>query len=109
MDKYTVRDSSGEVDVVASAEAYAQALVEWVSANEADTQQLTSLVNEVFDQTGKTLPMPYLVSQVVSLLEATPQEHAAMTKRVHGHIRCMAGEGGTLAISKGKGGGVTRK
>ena len=96
--------------MVASATAYAEALTAWVAENEADTQRLTDMVNSVFDSAGgKTLPMPFLVSQAVAGLGATPQEHAAVTKRVHGHVRCMAGEGGTLVISKGKGGGVSRK
>lgn len=110
MDKFTVRDSNGTVDVVASATAYAEALSAWVAENEADTQQLTDMVNACFDNAGgKTLSMPYLVSQVVSGLGVSPAEHKATTKRVHEHVRCMAGEGGALVIAKGKGGGVSRK
>jgi len=110
MDKFTVRDSSGAVDVVASATKYAEALQAWVSQNEADPQRLTDAVNAVFDRyPGQTLPMPALVSQAVTALGATPTEYAAVTKRVHAHIQGMAGEGGSLTITKGKGGGVSRK
>jgi|GEM_PF-5713752 hypothetical protein len=110
MDKFTVRDASGAVDVLASATKYAEALQVWVSQNEADPQHLTDVVNAVFDRyNGQTLPMPALVSQAVSDLGATPAEYAAFSKRVHAHIRGMAGEGGSLTIAKGKGGGVSRK
>lgn len=110
MDKFTVRDLSGAVDVVASATKYAEALQDWVSQNEADPQRLTDVVNAVFDRfPGQTLPMPALVSLSVADLGATPSEHAATAKRVHAHIQGMASEGGSLTITKGKGGGVSRK
>ena len=44
MDKFTVRDVNGAVDVVASAAAYTAALQAWIVENEKDTQQLTELV-----------------------------------------------------------------
>jgi hypothetical protein len=110
MDKFTVRDSSGAVDVVASAKAYADALTAWVAENELDPQTLTDAVNAVFDRfPGQKLPMPALVSLTVSDLGVQPAEHRMMTERVHTHIRSLAGEGGSLVITKGKGGGVARK
>lgn len=110
MDKFTVRNASGMVDVAASTAAYAEALTAWVAENEADTQRLTDVVNAVFDRfPGKTLPMPALLSLVVTELGATPAQYKAVTDRAHAHVRCMAGEGGTLVIAKGKGGGVSRK
>lgn len=110
MDKFTVRDLSGAVDVIASATKYAEALQDWVSQNEADPQHLTDVVNAVFDRfSGQTLPMPALVSLSVADLGATPTEHMAVSKRVHAHIQGMAGKGGSLTITKGKGGGVSRK
>ena len=110
MDKFTVRDSSGAVDVVASATKYAEALQTWVGENETDPQRLTDVVNAVFDRyNSQTLPMPALVSMSVADLGATPAEHGALTKRVHAHVQGMAGEGGSLTITKGKGGGVSRK
>lgn len=109
MNSFTVRNSAGAVDVVASVSAYTQALQTWVSENEADVQQLTDTVNEVFDKyPSQVLPMPALVSMVVTELGATPSEHKTVTARVYAHVRCMAAEGGTLQITRGKGGGVTR-
>jgi len=110
MDKFTVRDTSGAVDVVASASKYAEALQAWVNENETDPELLSDVVNAVFDRyPGQTLPMPALVSLSVADLGATPAEHGAVTKRIHAHIQGMAGEGGSLTITKGKGGGVSRK
>jgi len=110
MDKFTVRDSSGAVDVVASAAKYAEALSAWVAENEVDPQRLTDAVNAVFDRfPSQTLPMPALVSLAVTEFGATPQQHKTISNRIHAHIRGMAGEGGTLVVTKGKGGGVSRK
>ena len=110
MDKFTVRDVNGAVDVVASAAAYTAALQAWIVENEKDTQQLTELVFNVFDKfAGKTLPVPAVVALVVNELGVSPSDHKAMSARVHKHIQTMASTNGPLVITKGKNGGVNRK
>ena len=110
MDKFTVRDANGLVDVAASAVAYATALQAWVVENEADSQRLTDLVNKVFEQfAGKTLPVPAVVALVVHELGSSPADHKAMTARVHKHVQTMASTTGPLVITKGKNGGIRRK
>ena len=109
MDKFTVRDSSGAVDVGASAKAYTDALTAWVAANESSTDEIAAAVMAVFDRfPGQVLPMPALLSLAVTELGVAPSEHAETSKRVHLHVRSLAGEGGSLTITKGKGGGVKR-
>lgn len=109
MDKFTVRDASGAVDVVASATAYAEALTVWVAEHETSAERVSAAVNAVFDRfPGQKLPMPALLSMAVVELGASPAEHRALTDRVHAFVRGAAGEGGTLTIGKGKGGGVSR-
>ena len=110
MDKFTVRDVSGAVDVIASAAAYATALQAWVLENETDSQRLTDLVSKIFDQfAGKTLPVPAVVALVVNELGVSPADHKKMTVRVHKHIQAMASTDGPLVITKGKNGGICRK
>lgn len=50
MDKYTVRDSSGSVDIIASFSAYAEVLTEWVKNNEFPTEKVEAAVEAVFDR-----------------------------------------------------------
>lgn len=108
MDKYTVRDSSGSVDVEASAVAYAEALVQWVDENELSQERLDAAVNAVFDQfLGQTIHMPALLSAATLELGGSPAEHKTHSKRLHQHIRGLH-DRGVLQITKGKGGGVAR-
>jgi hypothetical protein len=106
MDKYTVRDSNGSVDVAASANAYAAALANWVVENETPTADIEAAVEAVFDQHPK-LTMPTLLSHVVHELGATPEQFKALTERSGAYVRGQATLG-RLEITKGKGGGVAR-
>ena len=108
MDKFTVRDESGSVDVLASAEKYAEALQAWVAENEIAPERLDAVVNAVFDRfPGKTIQMPALLSLCAVEMGGDPNAHKQVTKRLHAHVRGMA-SAGTLSITKGVGGGVTR-
>lgn len=108
MDKYTVRDDSGAVDVLASAEKYAVALQKWVEDNELPVDTLDSAVNAVFDQfVGKRLAMPYLLSAAIQHLGIAPENFAAVTDRLRKHVQGQA-KLGTISIAKGASGGVAR-
>ncbi len=108
MDKFTKRDASGSVDVVASATAYAEALQKWVADNEVASDTIEGAVEAVFDRfDGKRLPVPALVAMSVSELGATPEQHKALTTRVQAYVKGQK-EAGRLDVGKGKGGGVTR-
>lgn len=108
MDKYTVRDESGVVDVVASAEKYAEALAAWTAENELSTEALDTAVNAVFDRyRGQNLHMPALLSMCAVEMGGDPSAFKQVTKRLHAHIRGMAASG-VLSITKGVGGGVCR-
>ncbi len=111
MDKFVVRDSSGAVDVSASAQAYAAALTKWVAENEVSSDRIAAAVNAVFDRfPGQRLPMPALLSLAVAELGVEPAAHKAMTDRVHAFVSGQSkGDGATIVIAKGKNGGVTRK
>lgn len=107
MDKYTVRNTDGSVDVAASANAYALALANWVAENEVPATDIEAAVEAVFDQHTGKLPMPALLNAAVNELGATPAQFKALTERCHAYVRGQALTG-RLEISKGKGGGVSR-
>jgi len=108
MDKYTVRNSSGAVDVEASAVAYVEALVKWVNENELSQESLNAAVHAVFDRfRGQTILMPALISAASLELNDDPSTHKANSQRLHKHIQGLR-DSGVLQIVKGKGGGVVR-
>jgi len=108
MDKYTVRNESGAVDVEASAVAYAEALVKWVDENELSKETLDTAVHAVFDRfRGQTILMPALLSAATIELNNDPSAHKANSQRLHKHIQGLRNSG-VLKIVKGKGGGVVR-
>lgn len=111
MDKFTVRDSSGSVDVNASVVAYSQALTDWVSANETPIEHIERAVEAVFDSrpSNVRLPTPFLVSLVVQEMKVDPDQFKPVSVRVAAYIKGQCAENtGRLDISKGKGGGVAR-
>jgi hypothetical protein len=108
MDKFTCRDATGAVDVLASAEKYALALSEWVAENEIGSDMIEAAVEAVFDRFGgNRLPMPALLSMAVMELGATPEQHKALTTRVHAYVKGQT-ETGRLEVGKGPKGGVAR-
>lgn len=107
MDKYTVFNSLGEVDVAVSANAYARALTEWKTQNEIPSDQIEAAVETVFNRGTDRLPMPALVSAAVFELSTDASQFKALTKRVHAYITGQK-QIGRLSVVQGKGGGVTR-
>jgi hypothetical protein len=108
MNQFTVRGADGSVDVAASAQAYTQALTQWITTNEIPSERISNAVNVVLDRfPGQRLSMPSLLSFAVQELGATPEQHKALTERVHAFVKGQATVG-VLTIAKGKGGGVGR-
>lgn len=107
MDKHTVRDSSGAVDVAASANAYATALTKWVGENELATDTIEMAIESVFDRHPGRLPMPALLGAAVNELNVEPAQHKSVTQRAHDYVSGQA-KLGRLEVAKGKGGGVSR-
>ena len=110
MDKFTVRGKDGSVDVSASANAYAKALVTWCTENEVDSETIETAVETVFDRfLGQVLPMPALLDLAVQELDVEPAQHKAMTTRVHAYVTGQCSNNtGRINVGKGKGGGVSR-
>lgn len=110
MDKFTVRSSSGSVDVSASATAYAEALSKWVVENEADIGAIEGAVEAVFDEYPTArLPMAALVSKAVSKMDPPYAQYKSLSERVHKFVTATSAKNtGRIDIAKGNGGGVLR-
>ena len=109
MDKFTKRGSDGSVDIAASANAYAKALTEWAAENEIPAEQISGAVNAVLDaHPGQNIPMPALLSLAAQELGATPETFKVLSDRVHAYVVGQK-EAGSLFVTKGKGGGVSRE
>lgn len=107
MDKYTVLNTLGEVDVAASANAYAKALTAWKSLNEVSTDRIEVAVETVFDRTVGSLPMPALVNFAVNEISQEAGQFKALSKRVHAYLTGQK-LAGRIAVKQGKLGGVNR-
>lgn len=112
MDKYTKFNTLGEVDVAASANAYALALTQWKTDHEIPTERIEQAVETVFDRTNGRIPMPALVSFAVNELSDDPNAHKSLSTRVHAYLtgqkRTEQNPNGRLVVTNGKGGGVQR-
>lgn len=107
--KYFVMSPDGTVDVAASANAFAKAVVEWKAMNEIPSSRIEAAVETVFDRFTGNIPMPALVSYVVHELSEEPAQHGALTDRVRAYLTAQYAKGtGRIEISRGKGGGVSR-
>lgn len=107
MDKFTVRDSNGSVDVAVSLASYSKALNNWVSVNETPVEVIERAVEAVFDSNSSRLPTPFLASLAVQGMNVDPERFQSLTNRVTTYIRGQVASGRLDSI-KGKGGGITR-
>ena len=84
--------ADGKVDELASTQAFQAALSEHIAQYEVESSAISDAVNAVFDQyPGKAIA-----------------SHGSLCERVLDFVRANQGEGGTLQMRKGKGGGISR-
>jgi hypothetical protein len=108
MDKFTVRDATGSVDVLGSATKYAEALQAWCAEHEVDSDTIETAVEAVFDRfDGKRMSVPALIGYAVTELAASPEQHKALTARVHAYMKGQK-ETGRLEVTLGPKGGIAR-
>jgi hypothetical protein len=103
--------SAGSVDVAASTAKFTAALNTYIAERETENGQIATAVSAVFDShKGKVLTMPTLAALALQQLNAQPENFKALTDRVTNYIRENSrGEGAPLRVTKGKGGGVSRR
>jgi len=115
-----VRSEDGLVDVQASAAAYAAELTDKIAARAAKAAEKATArefpveatrgaVDDVLGRypEDKRLPMLALVAMVVTELSPPVEQFSSATKAVQAELRSRR-DAGTLFISKGAGGGVSR-
>lgn len=113
MDKFTVRDESGSVDVDASVAAFRAALVAQVAQGEKLGAQIETAVDAVFDEKGARLPKGMLIDGVLAKLGATPDTHSSLTRATEEYLRAntskdKGADGRRIAAIKGQKGGLQR-
>lgn len=106
---------NGSVDKAATLQATDAALDAYIAESELEQETIGQAVHALFDRPdlakGARLNMPYVVSQTLQALNASPANFKALSERVAQYVRDNAGEqgsGATFGIGKGKGGGVCR-
>lgn len=107
MNKFTIRDSKGMVDVTASVAAYSQALTSWVAVNETPVEVISKAVNAVFDTHSQPLPKSFLVTSAVREIAPEPDQYQVVSNRVSDYIKGQVNSG-EIDFLPGKGGGFQR-
>lgn len=108
MDKHTVLNAMGEVDVTASVAAYEASLVKWVQENEIPSDSISTAVNAVLDRfPTKRVSINMLSGLAFAEMALDPALHRSVTQRIEGYIRGQV-KTGALESVKGKGGGIGR-
>lgn len=107
MDKYTVRNTDGSVNLTGSVAAYTQALTEWVATNEIASDRIEAAVEVVFDKHNGRLPMPMLLSFAAAEISTEPGQFKTLQKRIHAYVNGQKTIG-RLKVIQGQGGGVAR-
>lgn len=118
---FAVRFVDGSIDHEGTISKFANELSEFAANQEAENATISQAIHAMFDQyKGARLNMPYLTGEVLRRLEAKPDTYKVLTDKVQGFIRSQS-QGKTLddgsvenpqsvfVISKGKGGGVSRR
>jgi hypothetical protein len=106
MDKHTIRNGQGNIDIAASANEYAKALSLWISENEADQDKIIEAVNTTLDKFNK-LPMDMLITQSVQSISDDPIQFKPLEKRVKAYIKSQV-DSKILTSSRGRDAGVKR-
>lgn len=108
MDKHTIRDNTtGQIDIAASANNYAKALSLWISQNEIESEKIETAVNAVMDRFPEKLLMPMLVSLSVQEISEDPNQYKPLEKQVRAYIKAQQ-EAGKIEVKKGPGSGIKR-
>jgi len=100
-----VRHSDGTINIEASVEKFADALEAQAKHEAAQAEGIGAHVHTIFDKyKGLPLPMPAVVSQIVSALQTPLNAYAETCEAITDWIRNSP----EFVIVKGKGGGVRR-
>jgi len=107
MDKFTVRNVDGSVDMAASSALYLERLSQWVSQNEVANEQIEAAVNDAFTEHKSVIPTDAMVNFVVSRLNTSPSAFSTVSKRVRSYLKAQR-DAGNLHLVQGPHGGLVR-
>lgn len=108
-----ILDKDGTVDQAATLHLAKTKLFELAAQLETELTIISEAVSTVFDaHKGTPIPMPALVALTVNRLNAQPENHMYLSERVANYVRLNAlsdNADSLFLITKGKGGGVSRR
>ncbi len=107
MDKFTVRNVDGSVDVAASTALYVETLSHWLSQHEVSNDAIDAAINTAFDEHGSTIPTDAMVGFVVAKVNPNPSAFTLLSKRVRTYLKSQR-EAGKLHLAHGANGGLVR-
>ena len=103
--EYVVRNSNGSIDHEATLTRFAGDLSRFEAQREMENETIGKVIHALFDQhKGSKLPTPFVVAEVLKVLEATPETYKILTEKVGEYIRTNP----EFVTAKGRGGGVGR-
>lgn len=102
---------NGKVDEEASLNVFQAQLDEFVAQHAVETDTIATAVAALFDKyLGKAIAMPTLSSLVCHRLNASPENHGALSEQTLNYVRANSkGDDSLFVIVKGQHGGVARR
>lgn len=105
---YIRRDSTGQIDIDASAQAFSQDLQEWV-LEQTDNDVYAEVVQRVFKENkkAKVIPIPTLIVFAMRYITCEPSNWKKHAKGLKTYIGNAIAQG-KLASTRGRYGGISR-
>lgn len=105
LNTYVVRASNGSIDHEATIAKFEGDLNTFAAAREKEDSLIAEALHGIFDShKGKRIPMPFLTSEVLRVLNVQPENFKSLSEKVQEYVRACD----DFSIGKGKGGGVGR-
>ena len=105
LNTYVVRSSNGSIDHEATIAKFENDLNAFSVEREKEESVIADALHVIFDShKGKRIPMPFLTSEVLRVLNVQPENFKSLTEKVQEYVRACD----DFSIGKGKGGGVGR-
>jgi hypothetical protein len=105
LNTYVVRFSNGSIDHSATLAKFEGDLFSFAQEREKEESVIAEALHGIFDShKGKRIPMPFLTSEVLRVLNVQPENFKSLTEKVQEYVRACD----DFSIGKGKGGGVGR-
>jgi hypothetical protein len=113
MEKYTIIDGNGSVDIEASTKAFRAGLIAQVAQNEELAYEIETAIDAVFDAQPGRMPKGMLIDGALANLNATSETHTSLTHAVENYLRAntskdKGADGRRFAAIKGQKGGIQR-